>query len=119
MPLESGPSKAAFSHNVATEMNAGKEQKQAVAIAYAKKRGDQLATVADAVDKIRARLDALEGRRRADADKPAKRCRSVNMDGAWFVYINGKYDEHFTEKQDAERYFKTLLALPGYVRDAS
>lgn len=34
MPLEKGSSKAAFSHNVETEMNAGKPQKQAVAIAY-------------------------------------------------------------------------------------
>lgn len=40
MPLESGDSKEAFSHNVATEMKAGKPQKQAVAIAYSKKRGD-------------------------------------------------------------------------------
>ena len=34
MPLEKGKSKAAFSHNVKAEMNAGKPQKQAVAIAY-------------------------------------------------------------------------------------
>jgi len=34
MPLEKGKSKEAFSHNVATEMKAGKPQKQAVAIAY-------------------------------------------------------------------------------------
>jgi hypothetical protein len=40
MPLESGKSKSAFSHNVAAEKNAGKPTKQAVAIAYAKKRGD-------------------------------------------------------------------------------
>ena len=40
MPLSSGKSKAAFSHNVEAEVNAGKPQKQAVAIAYAKKRGD-------------------------------------------------------------------------------
>lgn len=31
--------KAGFSHNVRTEMRAGKPQKQALAIAYAKKRG--------------------------------------------------------------------------------
>jgi hypothetical protein len=36
MPLEPGKSREAFSHNVATEMNAGKPQKQAVAIAYSK-----------------------------------------------------------------------------------
>lgn len=40
MPLESGKSKAAFSHNVATEVDAGKPQEQAVAIAYSKKSED-------------------------------------------------------------------------------
>ena len=40
MPLESGTSQSAFKHNVKTEIAAGKPQKQAVAIAYAKKRGD-------------------------------------------------------------------------------
>ena len=36
MPLKSGKSKAAFSHNVEVEVKAGKPQKQAVAIAYSK-----------------------------------------------------------------------------------
>lgn len=40
MPLETGKSSAAFSQNVKTEIAAGKPQKQAVAIAYAEKRGD-------------------------------------------------------------------------------
>lgn len=40
MPLQSGKSKAAFSHNVEVEVEAGKPQKQAVAIAYSKERGD-------------------------------------------------------------------------------
>jgi hypothetical protein len=38
MPLMKGKSKAAFSHNVAAEMHAGKPQKQSLAIAYAVKR---------------------------------------------------------------------------------
>lgn len=38
MPLKSGKSKEAFSANVKTEVAAGKPVKQAVAIAYAKKR---------------------------------------------------------------------------------
>ena len=38
MPLEHSKSKAAFKHNVEAEMNAGKPQKQAVAIAYSVKR---------------------------------------------------------------------------------
>jgi hypothetical protein len=41
MPLESGKSKNSFKKNVATEVNAGKPTKQAVAIAYAKQRGDE------------------------------------------------------------------------------
>lgn len=38
MPLKSGKSKSAFEANVKTEIAAGKPTKQAVAIAYAKKR---------------------------------------------------------------------------------
>lgn len=41
MPLASGKSKKAFSHNVKAEVAAGKPQKQAVAIAYSKERGDE------------------------------------------------------------------------------
>lgn len=40
MPLQSGKSREAFSQNVATERTAGKPEKQALAIAYAKQRGD-------------------------------------------------------------------------------
>lgn len=38
MPLKKSKSKKAFSSNVKAEMNAGRPQKQAVAIAYAVKR---------------------------------------------------------------------------------
>lgn len=38
MPLTKSTSKKAFQHNVAAEINAGRKQKQAVAIAYAVKR---------------------------------------------------------------------------------
>jgi 8-oxo-dGTP pyrophosphatase MutT (NUDIX family) len=40
MPLETGKSKTAFSHNVAAERHAGKPEKQSLAIAYSKARGD-------------------------------------------------------------------------------
>jgi len=40
MPLEGGSSKTAISHNIATERNAGKPEKQAIAIAENKARGD-------------------------------------------------------------------------------
>jgi hypothetical protein len=38
MPLVHGKSKAAFKHNIATEIKSGKPPKQAVAIAYSEKR---------------------------------------------------------------------------------
>lgn len=38
MPLKKSKSKKAFSENIKAEMNAGKPQKQAVAIAYSVKR---------------------------------------------------------------------------------
>jgi len=38
MPLKKSASKRAFGENIATEMRAGKPQKQAVAIAYSVKR---------------------------------------------------------------------------------
>ena len=57
MPLEEGKSKAAFSQNVATEVKAGKPQKQAVAIAYSKARGDKLSMIADAASALSARWD--------------------------------------------------------------
>jgi cell division septation protein DedD len=55
MPLESGKSKAAFEHNIKTEIAAGKEPKQAVAIAYAKKRGDS-----NKLDAVLTKCDAYE-----------------------------------------------------------
>lgn len=41
MPLKKSSSKKAFSENVKAEMNAGKKQSQAVAIAYSVKRKAQ------------------------------------------------------------------------------
>ena len=43
MPLIPGKSKEAFSRNVKTEMNHGKDQKQSLAIAYAMKRRHKMA----------------------------------------------------------------------------
>jgi hypothetical protein len=39
MPLDKGKSKEAFEKNVKTEIKAGRDPKQAVAIAYSEKRG--------------------------------------------------------------------------------
>jgi hypothetical protein len=41
MPLETGPGRAKFEENLKTELAAGKPEDQALAIAYAKQRGDE------------------------------------------------------------------------------
>ena len=68
MPLETGESKKSFSHNVATEMNAGKPQNQAVAIAYAEKRAH------DAIDEANLQ-------QRIKREDYAKRDAATRSDG--------------------------------------
>lgn len=72
MPLAEGSSRATISKNIATEVRAGKDPKQAAAIAYSKARGDadvasldpvRLDAVCDAVGKLAARFDAYCERR--------------------------------------------------------
>lgn len=57
MPLEHGASKAALSHNIATERRAGKPEKQAVAIAYSEARRTRQDGAPDT--DVFARIDAL------------------------------------------------------------
>lgn len=58
MPLEKGTSKEVISQNIATEVRAGKPQKQAVAIAYNVARGD----MDERLDQMIAATDALARR---------------------------------------------------------
>lgn len=62
MPLSSGKSAAAFSHNVEVEIAAGKPQKQAVAIAYSKQRG-----ASDDLAAARAELSAAQAAGKSEA----------------------------------------------------
>lgn len=63
MPLEKGKSKKAFSHNVKTEMKAGKPQKQAVAIAYSEAGEDSAEAEVEAA--IRAGQEESEAEEEA------------------------------------------------------
>ena len=69
MPLESGSSREVIGHNIKTEEAAGKPQKQAVAIALNKARGDDYDAMLDAcmdrMDMVGRRIDALATRRDA------------------------------------------------------
>jgi hypothetical protein len=69
MPLSSGKSAAAFSHNVEVEINAGKPKKQAVAIAYSKTR-----EASDDLAAARAELKAAvaAGSKEAEYQKKAE-----------------------------------------------
>jgi hypothetical protein len=63
MPLQEGKSKEAFGQNVATEMKAGKPQKQAVAIAYSKQRQDANDMgYMDRIDATIAKMDSVQQR---------------------------------------------------------
>lgn len=78
MPLESGSSRSAISHNIATERRAGKPEDQAVAIAMRKagksRHDDAVAARLDAMrtecDRLTRRLDALDCERMDGGDEP-------------------------------------------------
>jgi hypothetical protein len=60
MPLSKGKSKQAFTHNIKTEIAAGKPQKQAVAIAYSVARQKPKGNLSPAsAAKIRAKANAI------------------------------------------------------------
>ncbi len=78
MPLESGSSKATISHNIATERKAGKPEKQAVAIAFSKSRGDALGAICDSVAKLNERVDAYcDNRADAGSLQPGTKVRTL------------------------------------------
>ena len=58
MPLQSGSSRATVSSNIATEIRAGKDPRQAAAIAYSKARGDSFEAKLDAAAGCIAELNA-------------------------------------------------------------
>lgn len=67
MPLESGSSKAVLSHNIATERAHNKPEKQAVAIAYSKARGDALGSACVKMDSM---IASLTPETMVDAEQP-------------------------------------------------
>ena len=58
MPLKEGSSKETISANIATEIKAGKDPKQAAAIAYSKARGDDVKADAGSAT-VRGMVDAI------------------------------------------------------------
>jgi hypothetical protein len=74
MPLAEGKGREAFGQNVATEMKAGKPQKQAVAIAYSKRRSD--AELDEMMDACKGMMDSLVER----ADGMERECVITDPD---------------------------------------
>jgi hypothetical protein len=68
VPLKSGSSQETISQNIATEVRAGKDPKQAAAIAYSKARGDMDASIDAMTDSCRGDSagEKAEARRRID-----------------------------------------------------
>jgi hypothetical protein len=75
MPLKSGSSKETISSNIGTEINAGKDPKQAAAIAYSKARGDE---AEDADMEWQVNLVGEGGRRRGVRLRASSRQEAVN-----------------------------------------
>lgn len=101
MPLASGSSKKVISENIATERHAGKPEKQAVAIAFSKARGDSELNLSSPItgydisdaacalaDAIKAKCDAVGGHESVVYNK--------KLDG-WYVVI-GTYDTPVSPK---------------------
>jgi hypothetical protein len=79
MPLSSGKSEKAFSHNVEVEVKAGKPQKQAVAIAYSKRREAEDELEVDCTDGPAPAKDTAPVRIRLALDRaPTMRTKDVN-----------------------------------------
>lgn len=88
MPLQSGSSREVISANIAKEVRAGHDPRQAAAIAFSKARGDTPSgQLMSALDAVVTRFDALEKRTadceamRADGDyEDAKRTKVALQD---------------------------------------
>lgn len=80
MPLKEGSSSATVSENIATEVRAGKDPKQAAAIAYSKARGDTVQAMRDSVANLCDSVGSLKGRMDAycDSFEESKHPRSPN-----------------------------------------
>lgn len=91
MPLESGSSRGVISSNIATEVRAGRDPKQAAAIAYAKSREDadhdhvavgkgplsRVVSVGMMMDAVKCMADQVEElAKRVDSMRSARDCRA-------------------------------------------
>ncbi|MDE2102511.1 MAG: hypothetical protein KGL39_35015 [Patescibacteria group bacterium] len=96
MPLESGKSRETVSRNIETEMKAGKPQKQAVAIALNKARGDspKMDALCDAAAEFSKRVDGIAAR----------------MDG--LARVDAKPKPNYSTAEGQKRLMAASMGLP-------
>jgi hypothetical protein len=80
MPLQEGSSREVISANIATEIRAGKDPKQAAAIAYSKARGDDDDSRADDASSLVAALKAA-GSDRTKFDHAMQQAAGLSLAG--------------------------------------
>ena len=100
MPLKSGSSQATISANIATERNAGKPEKQAVAIAENKARGDaDMSTIPVGVNEFipapRSDGETQKAGRRMDAEVISKVCDAA-------MRVINRADAQLQRRMDAD-----------------
>lgn len=99
MPLETGNSREIIGRNIATERAAGKPEKQAVAIALNKSRGDALVDAAERLAhgaKVDACLDAAAAMcgRRVQAQRPGIARSDSNSSFVKSLLNGSRHKEH-------------------------
>lgn len=106
MPLESGSSRSAVSANIRTEIEAGKPQKQAVAIALNKARGDALGGGSVTIAELVTKAAGLASRADAAFDRADELMLhdSVKADATWNTWADwNKEYETLLKKCNAAR----------------
>ncbi len=103
MPLIKGKSKRAFKKNIKAEIAAGKDPKQAVAIAYSVKRKAQHKAEGGEIMKPKSIVDAIRGKKKSgQVDLQANANEDLNLEDQ-LSFEAARKDTYFDDSQLSEQ----------------